>query len=164
MVRAFILSLLMLTVGCGVAVSPIELDPTPEPIPAPGPAPEVQKVRLAIFSAQWCQPCKTLAGKLSKEMNALPSETRKKVSWELYVVTGPNPSSKPTQADADYYKSKYLPSVDLALPDVGMSNYRKWKAGSGSIPAAVVLKGDNVVAHPQSDELDILEAVLENLE
>lgn len=163
--RGFIL-LMWLLFGCGKQVAPVVPDvvtPVTPPTPTDPSVPIVQTVALRVFSASWCQPCKALAKNLIEEFSFLPADIRARVSIELYVVSGARSSDTPTQKDADSYKARYLPIADKAFPDPGMKIYREHKAGDGSIPAAVLVKGDKVVGRPRSDAADIMSAILDNL-
>lgn len=162
--RSLLTAVAFLVLGCGPAASrPVDLVDPDSVVPVPSPTVQ-SKVLVKIFSAQWCMPCKRLAAEFGKELRDLKKETRARMQIELYVVSGARSTDVPTQKDADFYKAKYFPECDLALPDQKMANYRKYKAGDGSIPSVVLVnEKDQVLYRPAADAISVMNAILDEL-
>lgn len=151
----FLFTLLVMScviLGCGrEAISPVSPDepiPVPGPVP-PGPTPPVpplppapgqEKVIVAVFGAPWCSACKSGIPEVQRQLKKLPASKLAQIDFRLYVPTGANSGSRPTQAVADQYKQ--ILHLDLATAYVDpyrWTNYQDWVGSYLAIPAAAIL-------------------------
>jgi thiol-disulfide isomerase/thioredoxin len=103
------------------------------------PLPKPDQYEVKIFSAPWCYPCKEQVPQVDAAAKA------KGVPLTVYIVSGYQPGTLPTQADADRYRQD-LHLHALVETDPKFLLYNRYvRQGNYSVPMAAAVDSNGQV-------------------
>lgn len=127
---------------------------TGEPLQGPGSNPppsdppsatNESRVRLYLFAAGGCVPCKKELPMVRDWMDTTMAEKKSRV-LPLVLYTAGNPMSIPAkQSDADQFKADLQIPFPILADKYGKDYYRKFFPTGSAVPATVLLKEDYTV-------------------
>lgn len=113
--------------------------------PAPSSTPVLKKVRVFLFAAGYCEPCKEELPQVRDWYNALPKEKRDQIQIRVYVIAGETTGQQPTQQYAEDFGKRFQLPFEMKA-DKFARTYRKYYDSGNNVPATVVA---NDASEPQ---------------
>lgn len=137
---ALLLSLFGLS-NCGrdraVTKNPATPPPTHSGPTDPGKPTELKKVRVFLFAAGYCEPCKEELPKIRDWFKGLSKEKQEQAQMRVYVIAGESTGEQPTQPYAESFGKKFDLPFEMKA-DKFARTYHKFYDSGNNVPATVI--------------------------